>query len=98
MYTFDNSFQLSFLFRDGLITIETGEDGLPSVYPIERRKDATQEKEDTVSFCITLDQKIIMVKISPIQKEIQIVLPIVLFYAFVTFRSILNDTILLSPC
>lgn len=65
MYTFDNSFQLSFLFRDGLITLETGEDGLPSVYPIERHRDASEPKEETASFCASLNHEIIMVKILP---------------------------------
>lgn len=60
MYTFDNSFQMSFLFRDGFITIENGDDGLPAIRPLEKRKDVDPPGE-IISDTATLNQKVINV-------------------------------------
>lgn len=62
MYTFDNSFQVSFLFRDGFVSFEKGDDGYPAIRPVARinREEVDPDKE-TVSFATTLNNEIIQV-------------------------------------
>lgn len=58
IYTFDNSFQISFLFRDGFLSFEKGSDGNPAVRPVKRRKDV-EPSGDMASAAVALNQTII---------------------------------------
>lgn len=60
MHTFDNSFQISFLFRDGLISFEKGDDDLPAIRPISENNRPPKPSENT-SFVSRLDMGIINV-------------------------------------
>lgn len=60
MYTFDNSFQLSFLFRDGFISFEKDAEGLPAIRPTNRNKESEMSME-MVSFVSSLNNRIIQV-------------------------------------
>lgn len=62
MYTFDNAFQLSFLFRDGRLAIESGDDGMPYVRPVLSKGRDVQNKEN-VQFAVTLDYDKLQVKL-----------------------------------
>lgn len=47
MRTIQNAFQISFLFRDGLVAIEVGQDGYPTVRPVnESEKQADSEGQN----------------------------------------------------
>lgn len=59
MYTFDNSFQISFLFRDGMIGFLKDDEGLPAIKPIGDPK--PPKPSETTSFTSTLNHRIIQV-------------------------------------
>lgn len=62
MYTFDNSFQLSFLLRDGFISLEQGDDGYPTVRPIARtNRNVVDPDAETISSAPHLSSAIIQV-------------------------------------
>lgn len=61
MYTFDNTFQVSFLFRDGLIAFVKDDEGLPAIKPIDETKKPPKPSEMT-SFTSNLDHNLIQVK------------------------------------
>lgn len=60
MYSFDNSFQLSFLFRDSHIAFVNGEDGLPAIIPLDP-KNLPKKPAENKSFVSRLDMPIINV-------------------------------------
>lgn len=57
MFTFDNSFQISFLFRDGMIGFLKDDEGLPAIKPIGDPK--PPKPSETTSFTSTLNHRII---------------------------------------
>lgn len=62
MYTFDNSFQLSFLFRDGFISFEKDSEGLPAIRPTNRNRNTQSEMpQEMTSFVSSLNNRIIKV-------------------------------------
>lgn len=61
MNTFDNAFQLSFLFRDGKIGFLSGKDGLPAIYPVTAENMVPKTAENK-QFIATLDSKLLMVR------------------------------------
>lgn len=60
MYTFDNTFQVSFLFRDGMIAFVKDDDGLPAIKPISDNAKLKKPNEMT-SFTSSLDNALIQV-------------------------------------
>lgn len=62
MYTFDNTFQVSFLFRDGMIAFVKGDEGLPAIKPMSENAKLKKPSENT-SFVSTLDHKLIQVRL-----------------------------------
>lgn len=60
MHTFDNSFQISFLFRDGLIAFEKDEEEMPCIRPLLGPNKPPKPAENT-SFVSRLDMTIINV-------------------------------------
>lgn len=62
MNTFDNAFQLSFLFRDGYIGFEYDEHKMPAIRSIDDDKQKKQSGENK-QFIAKLDAKIISVSI-----------------------------------
>lgn len=72
MYTFDNTFQISFLFRDGCIAFVKDKEGLPAIKPLEDASKPPKPSEMT-SFTSTLSQDLIQVAIFKIYlKKIQL--------------------------
>lgn len=63
MNTFDNAFQLSFLFRDANIGFIKGKDGLPAIYPMTAENKAPPSAESK-QFIATLDFKLLEVRVS----------------------------------
>lgn len=61
MLTFNNSFQLSFLFRDGFVDFETGANGYPAVRPAVPTRHGDGNHDDRVSFTVPLNGAIIQV-------------------------------------
>lgn len=60
MYTFDNTFQVSFLFRDGCIEFVKDKDGLPAIRPLEDDTKPPKPSEMT-SFTSILSMDLIQV-------------------------------------
>lgn len=60
MYTFDNCFQLSFLFRDGHIAFLKGDDGYPAIIPLDETNKPPKPSENK-TFVPRLDMQIINV-------------------------------------
>lgn len=60
MYTFDNTFQVSFLFRDGLIAFVKDDEGLPAIKPIDKNAKPAKPAEMT-SFTSSLSHDMIQV-------------------------------------
>lgn len=60
MYTFDNTFQISFLFRDGLIAFVKDDEGLPAIKPIDKNAKPPKPSEMT-SFTSSLSHDMIKV-------------------------------------
>lgn len=59
MYTFDNAFSISFMFRDSKVGFTTGEDGLAAIYPVTpANKPANTENKQ---FLATLDYDLLEV-------------------------------------
>lgn len=61
MYTFDNTFQVSFLFRDGLIAFVKDDEGLPAIKPIDKNEKLPKPTEMT-SFTSSLSHDVIQVR------------------------------------
>lgn len=68
MYTFDNTFQVSFLFRDGLIAFDKDDEGLPVIFPIDPNEKRAKPAEMT-SFTSSLSHDLIQVRIISINVE-----------------------------
>lgn len=62
MNTFDNAFQLSFLFRDANIGFIKGSDGLPAIYPVFAENKAPPSAESK-QFIATLDFELLEVRL-----------------------------------
>lgn len=60
MHTFDNSFQISFLFRDGLISFEKDDEDMPCIRPLFTQNKPPKPAENK-SFVSRLDVDIIQV-------------------------------------
>lgn len=60
MYTFDNTFQVSFLFRDGCIAFVKDKEGLPAIKPLDVESKPPKPSEMT-SFTSNLSQQLIQV-------------------------------------
>lgn len=60
MYTFDNTFQVSFLFRDGCIAFVKNDEGLPAIKPVDATKKPPKPTEMT-SFTSSLSHDLIQV-------------------------------------
>ncbi|XP_031625766.1 EP300-interacting inhibitor of differentiation 3 [Contarinia nasturtii] len=58
MYTFDNTFQLSFLFRDGMISFVKDREGLPAIVPLDEATKPPKPSEMT-SFTSSLGHDLI---------------------------------------
>lgn len=61
MYTFDNTFQVSFLFRDGLIAFVKDEEGLPAIKPMDKNAQVAKPAEMT-SFTSSMSHDLIQVR------------------------------------
>lgn len=61
MHTFDNAFQMSFLFRDGRLSFEQDADRMPHVRPVMKSNRPIQNSENA-QFAITLDYGKLQVK------------------------------------
>lgn len=61
MYTFDNTFQISFLFRDGLIAFVKDDEGLAAIKPIDANAKLPKPAEMT-SFTSSLSHDVIQVR------------------------------------
>lgn len=59
MYTFDNTFQVSFLFRDGCIAFVKDDEGLPAIKPIVGPK--PPKPSEMTSFTSSLNHNLIQV-------------------------------------
>lgn len=59
MNTFDNSFSISFLFRDTRIGFTKGDDGEPAIFPVT--KDYKTPLTENKQFIATLDMELIEV-------------------------------------
>lgn len=62
MYTFDNAFQVSFLFRDGCIAFVKDDEGMPAIKPLNQNNKPPKPAENA-SFTSTLNMGIINVSI-----------------------------------
>lgn len=60
MYTFDNTFQVSFLFRDGCIAFVNDDEGMISIKPIEENEKPEKPAEMT-SLTSSLNHTLIQV-------------------------------------
>lgn len=65
MNTFDNAFQISFLFRDGSLSFEDDDKGLPAIRPI-LPNNRPPKPDETTQFLATLNHQIIHVSIPKI--------------------------------
>lgn len=61
MNTFDNAFQLSFLFRDSMIGFEYDNENMPAIRPIDKDKSAIPKNVINKQFVGLLDADLIKV-------------------------------------
>lgn len=72
MYTFDNTFQISFLFRDGCIAFVKDDEGLPAIKPIDETT-KLQKPTEMTSFTSSLSNDLIQVAYNVNFKSIQMI-------------------------
>lgn len=83
MYTFDNTFQVSFLFRDGLIAFVKDDEGLPAIKPFDKGAKPPKPAEMT-SFTSSLSHKLIQVHLNLLKLKLNENHIIIFFLLYIT--------------